>query len=91
MGMGYKVVLRFVIILLYYVYEYCENLKFIVVEREMVCVLKKDVFELVVFWDDDEDEIVVMYFDFMDIFYGDLIDDIKDDLFEWLWFEILLG
>ncbi|XP_073395974.1 cilia- and flagella-associated protein 65 isoform X3 [Physcomitrium patens] len=91
MGTGYKVALRSATILPHHVYEHRENLKLIVAEREMARVLKKDVSELAAFRDDDEDETAAMYFDPMDIFYGDPTDDTKDDPPEWSWLETPSG
>lgn len=91
MGTGYKVALRAATILPYHVYEHRENLKLIIAEREMAHVLKKDVPELAAFRDPGEEDISAMYFDPMDVFYGDPTDDTKDDPPEWSWLETPTG
>lgn len=88
MGTCYKVALRSSTILPFHVYEHRENLKLIIAEREMAAMLQSDVPELSAF---QEDEGEPMYFDPIDIFYGDPTDDTQDPPPEWSWVDTPTG
>lgn len=83
LGTCYKVALRSPTILPYHIYEHRENLKLIIAEREMASMLQTEIPELAPFKDEEDEG--PMYFDPIDIFYGNPTDDTQDPLPEWSW------